>query len=473
MNEYDAIVVGSGPNGLAAGIRLAEAGWKVLVREAAAQYGGGVRSAELTLPGCIHDICSAVHPLALASPFFRTLPLARYGLEWVHPPIPLAHPFDDAPPALLTRGLDETAESLGPDADAYRRLIGPLVRDWEAIVREVLGPVLHRPRSPIALALFGLRAIRSTRGLVERAFRGDRARALLAGLSAHSLAPLETPANAAIGLLLGLAGHAVGWPIARAGSQRIADALVAHLRALGGEIETGAPVGSIDELPPTRAVVFDVTPRQLIDIAGPRLPARYRRKLQRFRYGPGVFKIDWVLDGPVPWRFEECNLAGTLHLGGSFEEVSRAERLAWEGVHPDRPFVLFVQPSNFDRTRAPDGYHIAWAYCHVPSGSTVDMTAAIEAQVERFAPGFRDRILARRTMTTAELELHNPNLVGGDVAAGANTFRQLVFRPVPTLAPYRAGVKGIYMCSASTPPGGGVHGMCGFHAADAVLSDFD
>lgn len=431
-----------------------------------------MRSAELTLPGFVHDVCSAVHPLALASPFFRALPLERYGLEWIQPPIPLAHPFDDAPPALLERDIDETAATLGPDGDAYRRLFEPLVRDWKPIVQEVLGPVLHLPRSPGTLARFGVRAIRSTRGLVEATFRDDRAKALLAGISAHSLAPLETPANAAIGLVLGLAGHAVGWPVARGGSRRIADALVAHLRTLGGRIETGAPVHSLDDLPPARAVVLDVTPRQLIRIAGDRLPPRYRRRLERFRYGPGVFKIDWALDGPVPWKYEACTRAGTLHLGGSFEEISRAERLPWQGEHPDRPFVLFVQPSNFDPTRAPAGSYTAWAYCHVPNGSTVDMTAAIEAQVERFAPGFRDRILARHTMTAPELERHNPNLVGGDVAAGANTFRQLIFRPVPTTAPYRAGVKGLYLCSASTPPGGGVHGMCGSHAADAVLSNF-
>ncbi|HEX7117156.1 MAG TPA: NAD(P)/FAD-dependent oxidoreductase [Longimicrobiales bacterium] len=469
MNGYDAIVVGSGPNGLAAAIRLAQAGWNVLVREAAGVPGGGSRSAELTLPGYTHDICSAVHPLALLSPFFRSLPLERYGLEWIQPPTPLAHPFDDAPPALLERDLDATCATLGPDGDAYRRLFAPLVRDWEPLAREVLGPVLHLPRSPRLLARFGLRAIRSARGLAGAAFRGDAARALFAGLAAHSLAPLETAATAAIGLVLGTAGHAVGWPIARGGSQRIADALVAYLRTLGGTLETDAPVRSLDELPPARAIVLDVTPRQLLRIAGDRLPARYRRRLERFRYGPGVFKIDWALDGPVPWRFEACARAGTLHLGGTFEEVARAERLPWEGAHADRPFVLFVQPTNFDPDRAPAGRHIAWAYCHVPHGSALDMTAAIEAQVERFAPGFRDRILARSTFTTPQLERHNANLVGGDIAGGANTFRQLVFRPVPSRAPYATAADGIFLCSASTPPGGGVHGMCGFHAAEAVL----
>ncbi|HEX6938488.1 MAG TPA: NAD(P)/FAD-dependent oxidoreductase [Longimicrobiales bacterium] len=469
MTAYDAIVVGSGPNGLAAAIRLAEAGWSVLVREAADVPGGGTRSAALTLPGFTHDICSSVHPLALASPYFRSLPLQRYGLEWVHPPIPLAHPFDDGPPALLERDIDATAATLGPDGDAYRRVFLPLVRDWDPIVRDVLGPRLRPPRSPRALARFGRHGIRSARGFVEATFRGDRAKALFAGIAAHSLAPLETPATAGIGLVLAIAAHAVGWPIARAGSQRLADALIAHLRSLGGQLDTGAPVHTLDELPRARAVVLDVTPRQLLRIANGRFPARYRRRLRRFRYGPGVFKIDWALDGPVPWRSEACARAGTLHLGGSFEEIARAERLAWAGSHPDTPFVLFVQPSRFDPSRAPAGRHTAWAYCHVPHGSTVDMTRPIEAQVERFAPGFRDRILARSTMTTAQLERYNANLVGGDIAGGANTFRQLLFRPFPTASPYATPADGIFLCSASTPPGAGVHGMCGYHAAEAVL----
>lgn len=470
MSRYDAIVVGSGPNGLAAAIRLAQAGWSVLVREAAGTIGGGCRSAELTLPGFTHDVCSAVHPLALASPFFRSLPLERYGLEWIQPPVPLAHPLDDGPPALLERDIKATSATLGHDAQAYQKLIEPLRRDWDAIVREVLRPMIHLPRSPLPLARFGLSAIRSARGLVESRFRGDRAKALFAGIAAHSLAPLEAPGTAAFGLMLGVAGHTVGWPIARGGSQRIADALVSHLRTLGGEIETGAPVRTLDELPTARAVVLDVSPRQLVEIAGDRLPARYRRRLGRFRHGPGVFKIDWALDGPVPWRWDVCTRAGTLHLGGSFEEIARAERLPWEGVHADRPFVLFVQPSNFDPSRAPAGRHTAWAYCHVPNGSDRDMTDAIEAQVERFAPGFRDRIVARSTLSASEFGRYNPNLIGGDIGGGANTLRQIILRPIAAVQPYATPAKGVYLCSASTPPGGGVHGMCGFHAAETVLA---
>ncbi len=470
MTRYDAVVVGSGPNGLAAAVRLAEAGWHVRVCEAADTIGGGCRSAELTLPGFVHDICSAVHPLAAASPFFRTLPLERYGLEWIHPPAPLAHPFDDGPPALLERSLDDTAAALDGDGPAYRRLFEPLVRGWDPLVREVLGPLPHIPRHPLLLARFGLNALRSARGLVERRFRGDRARALFGGIAAHSLAPLESPGTAAFGLLLGLAGHAVGWPIPRGGSRRIADALAAHLLALGGEIATGTPVHRLDELPPSRTVLLDVTPRQLLSIAGDRLPAAYRRRLARFRYGPGVFKIDWALSDPVPWRSEACARAGTLHLGGSFDETALAERQPWDGVHADRPFVLFAQPTAFDPTRAPPGRHTAWAYCHVPNGSTVDMTDRIEAQVERFAPGFRDLIIARETRTTRELERYNPNLVGGDISGGANTFRQIVFRPVIARVPYATPAEGIYLCSSSSPPGGGVHGMCGLRAAEAALA---
>ncbi len=470
MMHREALVVGSGPNGLACAVRLAETGWSVRVYEATSRVGGGCRSAELTLPGFVHDICSAVHPLALASPYLRTLPLERYGLEWVHPPIPLAHPFDGAPPALLHRDITETAEALGVDGDAYGRLFAPLVRNAEAILREVLQPIVHWPRAPLPLARFGLHAIRSARALVERHFRGDRARALFAGIAAHSLAPLESAGTAAFGLVLGMAGHAVGWPIARGGSQHIADALAAHLRSLGGEIILDSPVHSLEDLPPAHAVVLDVTPRQFLQMAGDRLPTRYRRRLMRYRYGPGVFKIDWALDRPVPWRWEECAHAGTLHLGGTFEELAVAEAAPWRGVHAERPFVLFVQPSAFDPSRAPAGHHTAWAYCHVPHGSTVEMTEAIEAQVERFAPGFRDRIVARSTMTTHQLERYNPNLVGGDIAAGANTLRQILFRPVTTRSPYATALPGVYLCSASTPPGGGVHGMCGFHAAEAVLA---
>ncbi|HEX7050536.1 MAG TPA: NAD(P)/FAD-dependent oxidoreductase [Longimicrobiales bacterium] len=469
MTAPDALIVGSGPNGLAAAIRLAQSGRHVRVLEACPVAGGGTRSAELTLPGFLHDICSAVHPLAAASPFFRTLPLAEYGLEWVHPPAPLAHPFDDGTAAVLERSITETAHTLdATDTKTYVRLVAPFVAHWERLFDEILAP-LHRPAHPFLLARFGLRGLRSAEGLARSMFAGERARGLFAGLAAHSLAPLDAPPTAAFGLVLAVAAHAVGWPFARGGSQRIADALLAYLHTLGAEVITDAPVHHLDELPATRHVLLDVTPRQLLRIAGARFRAAYRRRLEAFRYGPGVFKIDWALAGPIPWTARACTRAGTIHLGGTFAEVAAAEAAAWNGKHSERPFVLLAQPSLVDPTRAPDGRHTAWAYCHVPHGSTTDMTAAIEAQVERFAPGFRDLILARSTMNTASLESHDANLVGGDIAGGANTLLQTFFRPVARRVPYATPVPGLYLCSASTPPGGGVHGMCGYHAAGAAL----
>ncbi len=469
MARYDAVVVGSGPNGLAAAITLARSGLRVLVREAAATVGGGTRSEELTLPGFIHDVCSAVHPLGLGSPFFRTLPLDAHGLEWVHPSAPLAHPFDDGSAALLERSLTATGRTLGRDAAAYGRLMAPFVAEWDQLLPELLGPVLHLPRHPVLLARFGRHALRSASVLVRDLFRDEPARALFGGVAGHSVAPLQARPTAAFGLILGLAGHAVGWPVARGGSQRIADALAAYLRTLGGEIETGAPVRALAELPPARAILLDVTPRQMLQLAGDRLPPRYRRRLERFQYGPGVFKIDWALAGPIPWRAAECARAGTVHLAGTLAELERAVAEPWAGKHPERPFVLLTQPTLFDPTRAPPGRHVAWAYCHLPHGSTVDMTERIEAQVERFAPGFRDLILARSTMAADELEARNPNLIGGDIGGGANTLRQTLFRPISGLAPYATPIPGVYLCSASTPPGGGVHGMCGYHAARAAL----
>ena len=465
---YDAIIVGAGPNGLAAAITLAQAGWKVQVREAAATVGGGARSAELTLPGFVHDVCSAIHPLSLASPFFRSLPLNEFGLEWIQPSAPLAHPLDDGTAALLERSVEATGATLGLDAEAYRRLMGIILDEWEKIVYEFLGP-LRPPRHPLAMMGFGLLAMQSARGLAQRAFRGERARALFAGLAAHAIQPLERPPTAAFGLMLGLLGHAVGWPIAKGGSQKIADALAGYLRSLGGEIVTEARVESVDNLPPTRAVLFDVTPRQLLKIAGHRLPAGYRDALGRYRYGPGVFKIDFALSEPIPWKAKECQRAGTVHVGGALAEIAASESAVWKGEHPDRPYVLLAQQSLFDSARAPEEQHTAWAYCHVPHGSTFDVTDRIVAQVERFAPGFRDCILAQRARTAAAMEQYNPNYVGGDINGGVQNFAQLFTRPATHFPPYATPTAGLYLCSSSTPPGGGVHGMCGYFAAQTVL----
>ena len=464
----DAVVVGSGPNGLAAAIVLARAGLEPTVYEARDTIGGGTRSAELTLPGFLHDVCSAIHPLLLGSPFMRELPLRDHGLELAHSPLPLAHPFDDAPPATLHRSVEETARGLGADGAAYSRLIGPLAGAASALMADVLGP-LRLPRHPVGLARFGLSALRSATALARSAFETERARGLVAGLAGHSMLPLEAPGTAAFGLILAVLGHAVGWPIAVGGSRRIADALASHLAEAGGEIVTSRPVGSLDELPRTRAVLFDVAPRHLLEIAERRLPDRYRRRVLRYRHGPGAFKLDWALDGPIPWADSECAGAATVHLGGTMAEIAASERAAAGGGVDERPFVILAQQSPFDATRAPTGKHTAWAYCHVPNGSADDATNAIEAQVERFAPGFRERILARHAMGPAELEAHNRNLVGGDVNGGAADLGQVVFRPARRLVPYRTPLPGVYLCSSATPPGGGVHGMCGYFAARAAL----
>ena len=426
--SYDAIVIGSGPNGLAAAITMARAGYAVLVREAAASIGGSTRSAELTLPGFIHDICAAVHALALASPFLSTLPLSEHGLELIQPPAPFAHPFDDGTAVLLERSVEATAATLGPDAAAYRKLFDPLVENSRQYMEGLLGP-LRWPRHPLALARFGLSALCSARGFAERRFRGEPARALFAGVAAHAMLPLEYLATGAFGLVLTIAGHAVGWPIARGGSQKLADALASYLRALGGEIVTGAGVESIDELPPARAILCDVTPRQLLRLAGHRLPGSYRRRLSRYRYGPGVFKIDWALDGPVPWRAAQCARAGTIHLGGTLDEIAVSERAAWEERHAEKPYVLVVQPSLFDTTRAPAGKHTAWGYCHVPNGSTFDMTERIENQMERFAPGFRDRVLPRSIKGTADMERYNLILSAATSTEARRTFASYLRGP--------------------------------------------
>jgi phytoene dehydrogenase-like protein len=465
----DAIVVGSGPNGLAAAITLARAGRSVVVYESHATLGGGMRSAELTLPGFIHDICSTVQGTSTASPFFRDLDLARHGVELVDPPAPIAHPLDGGRAAVLERSVDATAAGLGADRAAYRRLIGPLVRDADKLMDLVLAPIFRIPHHPLAAARFGLPAVRSAVGLAGGSFRGDEARALLTGLCAHSMLRLDRPVTASFGLVLGITAHAYGWPMVRGGTQHLADALAAELRSLGGVIVTGHPVTSLDELPAARAVIFDTSPRALSAIAGDRLPAGYRRRLDGFRYGPGVVKVDWALSAPIPWQAEGVARAGTVHVGGSMEEIAAAEAEVSRGGHPERPFVLVVQGSRFDSSRAPEGRHTGWAYCHVPSGSTFDMTERIEAQVERFAPGFRDTILARSVRLPAQMEAYNPNYAGGDINGGIQDLRQLFTRPVARLDPYATPTRGLYLCSSSTPPGGGVHGMCGVWAARSAL----
>ena len=443
---------------------MAQAGLKTVLREAEPTVGGGLRSSELTLPGFIHDVCSAVHPLSLTSPFFRTLPLADFGLEWIQPPAALAHPLDDGSAALLERSPDAKAEGLGPGGEDWRRLLAPFVRVWGELADDVLAPPLGIPRHPFTMARFGLRSLLPATTLA-RTLRGTRPKALFAGNAAHSFLPLDTPGTAAFGLLLSGSGHAVGWPIARGGSQRIADALAGYFRSLGGEIVTGAPVEHLAELEPARLVLLDLSPRQLLRMAGDRLPAGYRRALERYRFGAAAFKMDWALDGPVPWTAPECARAATVHLGGALEEVVASEAAPSRGTVHERPFVLFVQPTLFDDSRAPAGKHTAWAYCHVPNGYTQDVSDKIERQVERFAPGFRERILARSVIDPADLQRRNANLIGGDINGGMMDLRQVFARPVARLTPYRTPLRGVYICSASTPPGGGVHGMCGHQAA--------
>ncbi|MBI2774268.1 MAG: NAD(P)/FAD-dependent oxidoreductase [Chloroflexi bacterium] len=463
------MVVGAGPNGLAAAIELARSGVRVTVLEAEETIGGGCRSAELTLPGFVHDVCSAIHPLAAASPFFATLPLARHGVEWIQPGVPVAHPLDDGTAAVVHRSVERTAADLGEDGAAWSRTVGTVARDLPKLRSTVTGPPLAFPRHPVALARFGLMSIVPARAFALRAFRTERARALFAGLAAHSFLPLDALFTTTFALMLGSTAHAVGWPLPRGGSQTVVDALAAILRSYGGEIVTRHRVRTMGDVSSAGTTLFDVTPRQLERIAGDRLSDGYRSALRRYRYGPGVFKVDYALSGPVPWRAPACAVAGTVHVGGTLDEIAKAEAEVARGGHPQRPFVLVAQQSLFDRTRAPEGKHTLWAYCHVPNGSTVDMTQQIEAQVERFAPGFGSRILARHVMDTSWVEGHNETLVGGDISAGSHGGIQLFARPTLSRDPYATPDPALYICSAATPPGGGVHGMCGFHAARSAL----
>jgi phytoene dehydrogenase-like protein len=470
-DEVDAVVVGSGPNGLTAGIVLAQAGLGVRIVEARAEVGGGTRTAELTLPGFRHDVCSSIHPMGFLSPAFRAFPLAEHGLEWIHPPISVAHPLPDGPAALLARSFDVTGETLGPAEDrrAWRRTFEPFVRSADVLFGDLLAPVVRIPRAPIAFARFGLHAWRSAFGLARSRFRGAQARALFAGCAAHSILPLEWLFTAAVGLVFGLTAHVADWPLARGGSSAIAEALASYFRSLGGEIECGHAVTSLKELPSARAYLFDLSPRQLVEIAGDALPRGYTARLRRYVYGPAAFKVDWALSGPIPWTDPRVAEASTVHLGGTLEEIAESERQPWRGEHAERPFVLLAQQSHFDDSRAPPGTHTGYAYCHVPSGSTVDMTGRIEAQIERFAPGFRDVVLAKHVTTPSDFEAMNPAHVGGAITGGAAHLPQLFTRPVARFDPYRTPNPLLYLCSASTPPGGGVHGMGGYWAARSAL----
>ena len=465
--EYDAVVVGSGPNGLVAAVTIALTGRRVLVVEAQPTAGGGARSAELTLPGFIHDVCSAIQPLGLGSEAFRSLPLEQHGLRWIHPDAPAAHPLDDRT-VMLERSVAATAAGLGIDGRSWTRLFGPFERDGLELVDDVMSP-LRVPRHPIRMARFGLNAMRSAEHIASSRFRDDAAAALFSGLAAHSIMPFDRAFTAGVGMFLGGLAHTVGWPMVQGGSQAISDALIAELRANGGELECNRPVASLDDLPPSTVVLADVSPTGLDSMAGSRLPKRVRRAYRRFRHGPGVFKVDYALSEPVPWSDPATARAGTVHLGGTFAEIAAGEAAVWRGEHPERPFVLVAQQSTFDPSRAPAGQHTLWTYCHVPAGSTVDMTDAIERQLERFAPGFRDTVIARHRAGCADIEAGNANYIGGDIAGGVADLRQLFTRPRVSMRPWTTGVPGLYLCSASTPPGAGVHGMCGLHAARLAL----
>jgi phytoene dehydrogenase-like protein len=467
--DYDAVVIGSGPNGLAAAILMQQQGRSVLLIEGKDTIGGGLRSAELTLPGYVHDICSAVHPLAVASPFFETLPLHQHGLEYLYPEVAAAHPFDTGNAAIIKTSIAETARLLGTDEQSYTQLMEPVVKHWPAIAADVLGP-LHYPKHPLYMAQFGLPALTSATHLAKN-FKTAEAQGLFAGMAAHSILPLTNISTSAIALVLMAAAHLKGWPIPKGGSNQIANALGAYFVSIGGKIETNHYVKSVNELPSAHAFLFDVTPKQLLQIAGHKFSTIYKWQLERYKYGAGVFKVDWALGAPIPFKAQVCRKAGTIHIGGTLKEIVNSEQLIAEGKHPQKPFVLLSQPTVFDASRAPQGKHTAWAYCHVPNGSEKDMAKIIENQVERFAPGFKETILASHTMNTAQMEAYNPNYIGGDINGGKIDISQLFTRPVLSLSPYKTSAKGIYICSSSTPPGGGVHGMCGYHAAKRALKD--
>ena len=470
MPRYDVIVIGSGPNGLCAAIELAKAGLSVAVYEGKATVGGGMRTAELTLPGFHHDICSAIHPMAASSPYLKHLPLDQYGLEWITPDYPVAHPLDHGTSVMMHHSIEKTMDELGDDGEAYRSAMDPIARQWDSLTADFLGP-LRFPKHPINLALFGLKALQPAERLARNTFSNDAGRALFAGLAAHSIMPLHKAGTSAIGMVLGILGHAVGWPLPKGGSQAIADALLAHFQSLGGEFEADFTVTSLDELPEATTYFFDTTPSQMVRIAGQRLSSRYKKRLEKFKYGYGVFKIDAALSEPIPWLNEACGKAGTVHVCGTFEECLASEATLERGDHAEKPYVLVAQQSLFDDSRAPEDHHTFWAYCHVPHGSTQDMSDPILNQIERFAPGFRDTILEMKTHNTHEMHAYNPNYIGGDINGGKASLDQIFTRPVAKPVPYRTGTKGIYLCSSSTPPGGGVHGMCGYHAARAALSE--
>jgi len=467
--NFDVIVVGSGPNGLAAAVALAREGLHVKIVEAAESIGGGTRTKELTLPGFRHDVCSAIHPMGYASPFFRSLPLPEHGLEWIQPEVPLAHPLDEEPAVLLDHSMEQTASELDEDRDSYLNLIEPFAHNWDRLAPQLLAPFSPFPSSPILMARFGILAFKSARSLAFSRFESYRTRALFAGMAGHSVLPLDRPISAAIGLVFSAVAHAGGWPLPKGGSHQITRALASYFRSLGGEIETDREITSPNELKTARTVLFDITPRQILQIAGSAVPSGYAKKLHSYRYGPGVFKLDLALDGPIPWYDERCLKAGTVHLGGTFEEIAESEERVNNGKHSEHPYVLLAQQSLFDNSRAPDDKHTVWAYCHVPNGSTEDMTQYIENQIERFAPGFKERIIGRHKMNSRDMHEYNANYIGGDINGGMQDLRQLFTRPAGLFDPYHIPDTSYYICSSSTPPGGGVHGMCGYHAARSAL----